>query len=109
LAAWDVDAGFGAIAMGIGVAMLYPHVLSTPPTTASLAGQRLGEAKSQEPPKDRGLVFSGRSGRSNLDNFKSGRTQYARDLQPCIFISRLDCVQDRKSPRFFHRIVFVRS
>ena len=40
----DIGAGFGAIAMGIGVAMLYPHVLNTP--LASLAGQRLGEAKS---------------------------------------------------------------
>jgi hypothetical protein len=109
LAAWDVDAGFGAIATGIGVAMLYPHVQSTPLTTASLAGRRRGEAKSEEPQKDRDLVFSGRSGRSNLDNFKSGRTQYARDLQPCVFISRLDGVQDRIGPRFFHRIVFVRS
>jgi hypothetical protein len=32
--------------MAIGVAMLYPHVLSTQLTTASLAGQRLGETKS---------------------------------------------------------------
>ena len=42
-----MGAGFGPIAVGIAieVAMLFPHVLSTPLATASLA---LSEAKSQE-------------------------------------------------------------
>jgi len=34
-------------------------------------------------------------GHFNLDDFKSGRAQYASDLQPRIFISRLDSVQNR--------------
>ena len=57
----------------------------------------------------RSLVFPGLPGHLNLDNFKSGRAQYASDLQPRIFISRLDSVQNRIGSRFFHRIVFVPS
>jgi hypothetical protein len=74
-----MGAGFGPIAVGIAieVAMLYPHVLTIPLATASLA---LSEAKSQEPPTERWLVVPGRPGRFNFDNFKSGRAQYARDL-----------------------------
>lgn len=53
-----MGARFGPIAVGIAieVAMLQPHVLSTPLATASLVGRRLGEAKSKEPPKERPSV-----------------------------------------------------
>jgi len=42
----DIAVGFGAIAIRIGVAMLHPHVLSTPLATALLAGWRLGKVRS---------------------------------------------------------------
>jgi hypothetical protein len=55
-------------------------------------------------PASRHLMI-GRLAQFQLDNFKSRRAQYARDLQPRIFVSCFKSVQDRVGPCFCHRFV----